>query len=154
MTPSDHGVNCSCCAPTSATQSLDEVAFAKSACSAAQAGNLADLRRLMDRFPESIRSDGSMSGGSGYTPLHYASREGHVECVKLLLESGADPNAMTKAGGSTPLMRAAYMGRLDTVKLLIQHGAITSLQDMDGQTALDKALRNNHKDVASLLLGV
>ena len=30
-----------------------------------------------------------VTGNSGYTPLHYACREGHLECVRLLLDKGA-----------------------------------------------------------------
>lgn len=42
-----------------------------------------------------------IAGSSGYTPLIYAAREGHVEIVQLLLESGAAPDAATAAGAST-----------------------------------------------------
>jgi hypothetical protein len=46
--------------------------------------------------------DGDGAGGnSGYTPLHFASREGQVECVAFLLRSGADVNRATAAGAYT-----------------------------------------------------
>ncbi len=30
-----------------------------------------------------------LTGSSGYTPLHYAAREGKIEAVRLLLHRGA-----------------------------------------------------------------
>lgn len=47
----------------------------------------------------------------GYTPLHYAARNGHLEACEILLRSGANVNAVTTSGGVTSLMRAAIMGK-------------------------------------------
>ena len=53
---------------------------------AASAGDVATLRRLIERDPRLARA------GYWYAPaVHFAAREGHVEAVRLLLDSGADP---------------------------------------------------------------
>jgi uncharacterized protein len=56
------------------------------------------------------------------TPLGYAARWGHVEMVKLLLDSGADPNK-SGAPWSTPLSwaRRKHHARVET--LLLDAGA-------------------------------
>ncbi len=53
---------------------------------AASAGDVATLRRLLERDPRLARAE------YWYAPaVHFAAREGHVEAVRLLLDSGADP---------------------------------------------------------------
>ena len=53
---------------------------------AASAGDVATLRRLLERDPRLARA------GYWYAPaVHFAAREGHVEAVRLLLDAGADP---------------------------------------------------------------
>jgi ankyrin repeat protein len=53
---------------------------------AAAAGDVPALRRLLDRNPRLAEAE------YWYTPaVHFAAREGHVEAVRLLLDSGADP---------------------------------------------------------------
>jgi ankyrin repeat protein len=37
------------------------------------------------------------AGSSGYTPLHYAARAGHLEAVKLLISSGMQSCSMAVA---------------------------------------------------------
>ena len=53
---------------------------------AASAGDVATLRRLLERDPRLARAE------YWYAPaVHFAAREGHVEAVRLLLDAGADP---------------------------------------------------------------
>ncbi len=52
--------------------------------------------------------------------LHWASKYGHPDCVKFLLESKADPNVKDK-DGKTPLHLASR--RLDCLKLLLESKA-------------------------------
>lgn len=60
-----HGVSCDCCTPAAAAQNLDEVAFAKSAAAAAQAGNFFRVKALIARNPAAVHDDGYGGACSG-----------------------------------------------------------------------------------------
>ena len=54
--------------------------------------------------------DVNSNGYRGFTPLHYAARNGHKEIVELLIAKGADVNVKIVSGpsiGNTPLYLAA-----------------------------------------------
>lgn len=51
----------------------------------------------------------------GQTPLYYASREGHLDTIKLLVENGADVNNKDNLSNQTALFYAAREGKLDAV---------------------------------------
>eukprot|EP00892_Ulva_mutabilis_P006715 jgi/Ulvmu1/4415/UM002_0140.1 len=125
--------------------------FSRSACCAAQSGNTARLNKILSTRPHELHEDGA-GGHSGYTPLHYAARAGHVNACKLLLQHGASVNAKTTLGRASSLHRAAFAGHINVVKLLVEHGADLCARDADGETALHKAARQGHSDVVELLL--
>lgn len=57
------------------------------------------------------------------TPLHFAAWAGHAEATQILLNHGADPNAVD-LHGMPPFLYAAYWGRHEsTVELLLENGA-------------------------------
>jgi len=56
-----------------------------------------------------------------------ASRLGHVETVMLLLENGAEPDALT-LDHYTPLHIAAKDGQAVVAQALLEHGADQSVQ--------------------------
>ncbi|MGL4652687.1 ankyrin repeat domain-containing protein [Cetobacterium sp.] len=84
-------------------------------------------------------------------PLIFASQNGHIEIVKLLLEYGADTNIQTDTG-ATALGFASQNGHIEIVKLLLEYGADTNIQTDTGATALGFALQNGHIEIVKLLL--
>lgn len=59
--------------------------------------------------------------GRGDQPIHHAARNGDLEIVKLLLDHGADVDAMSERRNSV-LYCAAGHGHGDTMKLLLDRG--------------------------------
>jgi ankyrin repeat protein len=83
-------------------------------------------------------------------PLHSAVAGQHLEIAKLLLDHGADANAV-QADGFTPLHGAAENGDDDMVTLLLAYGANKTAQDSQGRTPLDLAVAQGYEDTVALL---
>lgn len=82
-----------------------------------------------------------------------AAFKGNLDCVKHLVQQGADVDD-TDSKGHTALMWAAEGGVLGCVKYLVQQGADIHAMDKDGDTALQWAMQYNdeaHLDVAAYL---
>ena len=71
--------------------------------------------------------------------LLLASKKGHLEIVKLLLDRGALIESKDVDYGRTSLMLASRKGHLGIVKLLLDHGALIDARDYEGSTALMNA---------------
>lgn len=98
--------------------------------------------------------------------MHYAVRRehpGHLEVLQFILDKGPQINQimyencrqiyeLQKAFGiGTPLHEAAELGKLDIVTALLANGADPAVKDPRGETALDRAERNNRTAVMECL---
>ena len=96
----------------------------------------------------------------GYTALHYAAWDNKDDIVKLLLENGAEVDALG-ADNRTALNLCAANGHLDSVKILVEFGADVnkSVGNTDnpfhgpsGGTPLREAIINLFWDVSDYLI--
>uniref|UniRef100_A0A0K0DZI9 ANK_REP_REGION domain-containing protein n=1 Tax=Strongyloides stercoralis TaxID=6248 RepID=A0A0K0DZI9_STRER len=85
------------------------------------------------------------------TPLIIASARGYIECVRLLLENGANPNSSDKFG-STPLIWASRKGYYKIVEYLVNYGGTVDNIGMYGRTALMLAVKGNYLKTVNILL--
>jgi ankyrin repeat protein len=97
-----------------------------------------DLRAFKTMLSEDSKvANVSRIGGS--SPLMYAALYGNSDSVRLLLESGSDPNTRNTSG-ATPLMWA--VGDLEKTRLLLDRGADANEKDPEGHPILMLAATN------------
>lgn len=95
--------------------------------------------------------------GGAKTPLLYATRAGHLELTRLLIEAGADIE-QADANGITPLLNAVLNATVETLDrpeaqhiavahYLIEHGANINAADWYGETPLWAAVVLRNLDV-------
>jgi ankyrin repeat protein len=96
------------------------------------------LRTALAHSPSAVREIDI----DGNTALHEATATGNPDLVELLLNSGADPNALN-ARGETPLLSAltAPRNNLKLIQLLLKAGADPQHQFPHGDTLLHIAAR-------------
>lgn len=121
-------------------------------------------------------NNNSFDKSEGYTPIHCAAFAGNLKMIEMLLNKGADVNAMSHYG--TPLhfacgdingnMNNDYLlkkkcflsnekiilgeDRTAVVEFLLERGADSELKDSNNKTALQRACFNGKLRIISVLL--
>jgi hypothetical protein len=113
---------------------------------AAMQGDLARARHAiangapLDRFDE-----------MGFTPLHHAAGDEHLEVMDLLLRLGADVNAHDESTiGNTPLAEVAGSCSLAVARRLLEAGADPTIRGWMQLNALDRAAQRERGDGAAV----
>ena len=88
----------------------------------------------------------------GWTALKSASNKGHVECLKELINAGADINKEDKNGGTALIYCFMDQDRIECLKELIAAGADLNKEDKNGQTALKSASNKGHDECLKELI--
>lgn len=90
---------------------------------------------------------------NGDAPLVMAAYKGYNEIVRVLLEAGADVEAVDPSMKATALHAAAYAGRAEAAQLLVDfHIDINKQGPYNGYTALHDAIWQNNVEVVKVLL--
>ncbi len=97
------------------------------------------------------KADLNMQDEYGNTALMWAAQCGYKEIVSMLIKAGADPNKQFYYGDQTALMVAALYEYKEIVEMLIEAKADLNMQNKYGETALDIAKKNGHKEVVQML---
>ena len=114
---------------------------------AAESGRAAAVESLLQRPQDpDLCCDWSM-----LTALFAASKNGHLEVVRLLLQANADKDKAI-FDGSTPLYKAAENGHWEVARLLLEASADKDKATHDGATPLYIAAETGHWEIARLLL--
>lgn len=75
----------------------------------------------------------------GFTPLHFAARQGCLSTAQVLVKAGAEMNAVNPNGFS-PLLLAIINSHYDVAAFLIEQGADSNIADETGRTPLYAAV--------------
>ena len=120
--------------------------WASSLHEAAEAGNLEEVKRLIEEGEDINAQDVFRE-----TPLHLAARRGHKDVVEYLISKGSEVNAKSIVRW-TPLHTASFQGNKEVAELLISKGANINVIDKDGKTPLHHSAEQSHIDIAEILI--
>jgi ankyrin repeat protein len=127
---------------------------------AALNGHIPTVQLLLDQYGhpivDAIVDRDSMTKtfvDGGETALHAASRNGHLETVKFLVQQGNANVEATMCSGSTPLHLASRNGHLRIVQFLVeQRKANLEATDFFGRTPFHVACEDGHLEIVRFLL--
>jgi ankyrin repeat protein len=115
---------------------------------ACEQGDLEKVKKMVTKTPSLVFMK---EDRYGWTPLHYASRDGHLAIVEFLVYKGAVVKAMEYLG-FTPLLLACSSGKLTVVKFLVWKEGDVNVKDQQKEdTPLYFACITGHLDIIKYL---
>jgi len=122
---------------------------------AAQSGDTSALHGLLTSYPQLANTENK----DGLTPLGFAAHFGNKEAVQMLLDHGADIDALSHSRisfiPSNTALHAAIAGErnMDVISLLLLNKAKTNVFDSNGHTCLHSAaFHDDNIEMISLLI--
>jgi ankyrin repeat protein len=117
---------------------------------ASAVGDALSLRQILNETPQAAHD----LSGDGWTPLHLAAAFGTPEAVQVLIENGAQVDAVSKNPQTNqPLHAALALGRNpETIELLLKSGANPNARQTGGFTPIFSAAAANRRDLVELLI--
>jgi ankyrin repeat protein len=115
------------------------------------AGTIAARRESLTLFEAAAM--GETAQLSSFTALHLACFFNRPGAVSLLLEAGADPNAVATNGSELRPLHSAAAGRSpEIIAMLLRAGAEPDAQQRGGYTALHAAAQHGDQVIADTLI--
>lgn len=137
--------------PEEEEEQEDPEELGKALIKASGKGILEEVESLIKR-----KADVNYIDKKGWTPLTWASSQGHYDIVKLLTDKGAEnvtPSNSEIKISATPLHWAAFNGQVKCVWLLIKRGFDPNSLDLFGNNCVHSAAAGGRKEVLETFLG-
>ena len=120
-----------------------------------QSGDAARLKEILNSHSNLVNTE----NGDGLTPLGFAAHFGYQHVVQVLLDHGANVNAVSHSKisyiPSNTALHAAIAGErnIEVIKLLLAHQAQTTIADSNGHTCLHTAaFHEDNLEIIRLLI--
>jgi ankyrin repeat protein len=120
---------------------------------AIERGDSASVNLILSGNPKLVDSRYWPCGCDHGTAFHHAAEKGDPDIVKMLLQHGADIDALYDGGRAKPINNAVYNGHFEVVKILVQEGAdLKFSKDSGADPVLHSAAYSGNAEIIEYLI--